>query len=149
VLYLCNQLAWELPPPPQPVQSETTVTATRLQPPRGNLKKRASASSSDEEGSKLPQPPRRVGERYVITHTWPTSPLTTASTSHVWLFDGAEGGKWLKQLQKELGIQVPRSVPPSVPGSGYNTRSSTPAIRDSPTKDVVDGRREAKKQRLV
>lgn len=63
--------------------------------------------------------------------------------SHVWLFDGAEGGKWLQQLKKQLGI--PRSIPPSTINSGYNTRSSTPVIGASPSKDG----RETKKARIA
>ncbi|KAJ3508716.1 hypothetical protein NLJ89_g5598 [Agrocybe chaxingu] len=135
VLHLCNELGWELPPP-TPARAEAAPSASsssgvngvgRLQPPRvSNLKKRASASSQDSE-LRLPLPPRRVGD------------------SHVYLFDGADGGKWLQQLRKKLGIA---SAPPSAPGSGYNTRSSTPAL--SPAKIAeANGRREAKKPRIA
>ncbi|KAF8199114.1 SIR2-domain-containing protein [Pholiota molesta] len=124
VLHLCRELGWELPVPREPAPlAQPTVNATRLQPPRGsNLKKRPSSDDSDFSTSR---PPERVG------------------TSHVWLFDGAEGGKWLQQLKKQLGI--PRSIPPSTTNSGYNTRSSTPAISASPSKDG----RETKKARIA
>ena len=31
--------------------------------------------------------------------------MLTISLSHVWLFDGAENGKWLQDLRRELGKQ--------------------------------------------
>ncbi|KAF9482627.1 DHS-like NAD/FAD-binding domain-containing protein [Pholiota conissans] len=129
VLHLCNELGWELPVPKEPLPSppQPAVNATRLQPPRGlmNMKKRPSTEDS-EFGSR---PPERIG------------------SSHVWLFDGAEGGRWLQQLKKQLGIQ--RSVPPSATNSGYNTRSSTPVVGASPSKEGLDGRRETKKPRMA
>ncbi|KAF9526098.1 DHS-like NAD/FAD-binding domain-containing protein [Crepidotus variabilis] len=121
VLYLCDQLHWELPPaaPSDPKAAKDD--------PRINLKKRASANN---DNIKTLKEPKRVGE------------------SHVYLFEGAEGGKWLQQLHRELGISIPRSVPPSAPGSGYNTRSSTPALA-SPAKPLENGKRESKKQRIA
>ena len=60
-------------------------------------------------------------------------------SSHVWLFDGAEGGKWLQQLQCRLGI---------TPGSSTdNTRQSTPN-NGSATKNGAESRREFKKARV-
>ncbi|KAH9479694.1 NAD-dependent protein deacetylase hst1 [Psilocybe cubensis] len=123
VLHLAKELGWELPPPPEIIPtSNLNAPTTRLQPPRGNLKKRASADDSDFSSSRDPE---RVGE------------------SHVWLFEGADGGKWLQQLQKKLGI--PKSVPTSATNSGYNTRQSTPGV--SPQKVESDGGRRTKKAR--
>ena len=62
--------------------------------------------------------------------------------SHVWLFDGAEGGKWLQQFQCKLGI-----TPRSLPASRDNTRQSTPN-NGSATKNGADTRREFKKARV-
>ena len=62
--------------------------------------------------------------------------------SHVWLFDGAEGGKWLQQFQCQLGIDSG-----SMQASTANTRQSTP-INGSATKNEVDDRRETKKARV-
>lgn len=65
VLHLSKELDWELPVPPEivPTQNNNAPT-TRLQPPRGNLKKkRASADDSDFYSSRDPE---RVGERCVI-----------------------------------------------------------------------------------
>ncbi|PPQ94448.1 hypothetical protein CVT25_002539 [Psilocybe cyanescens] len=120
VLYLCKELGWELPVLPEVVPTpNSNVPTTRLQPPRGNLKKRVSTDDSDLEASRNPE---RVGE------------------SHVWLFDGADGGKWLQQLKSKLGI--PKSAPASATNSGYNTRQSTPGT--SPQKVEADGRRTKK-----
>ncbi|KDR68003.1 hypothetical protein GALMADRAFT_79039, partial [Galerina marginata CBS 339.88] len=126
ILHLCKELGWELPAPTARETTPTSATnpsVTRLQPPRGNLKKRASSDDADVSCS---QAPERVGE------------------SHVWLFDGAEGGKWLQQLQRSLGIQ--KSTPPSRTNSGYNTRPSTPGM--SPANDG-DFQREVKKRRVA
>ncbi|KIM44834.1 hypothetical protein M413DRAFT_363794 [Hebeloma cylindrosporum] len=63
VLYLSRELGWELPAPRERVQTSANNlqgNGMRLQPPRGNLKKRPSADESD---SLVPQPPERVGER--------------------------------------------------------------------------------------
>ena len=54
--------------------------------------------------------------------------------SHVWLFDGAEGGKWLQQLQCQLGITTDK------------TRQSTPS--SGSTKDGAESRRDFKKARV-
>jgi hypothetical protein len=63
-------------------------------------------------------------------------------SSHVWLFDGAEGGKWLQQFQCQLGI-----IPGSTQASTANTRQSTPS-NGSATKNGADNRRETKKARV-
>jgi len=47
--------------------------------------------------------------------------------SHVWLFDGAEGVKWLQELRRELAAQTPPSLTPLVVDSGRNTRQPSPA----------------------
>ncbi|KAF8074705.1 SIR2-domain-containing protein [Lyophyllum atratum] len=60
------------------------------------------------------QPPQRVGD------------------SHVWLFDGAEGGKWLQELRRELAAQAPPSLTPLVVDSGRNTRQPSPASAPAP-----------------
>jgi hypothetical protein len=62
--------------------------------------------------------------------------------SHVWLFDGAEGGKWLQQFQYQLGI-----IPGSMPASTNNTRQSTPS-NVSATKNGAESRRDFKKARV-
>jgi len=101
ILYLCEELGWELPPPPA-ISSSTKVLA-----PRGNLKKRPSSSERDR------QQPQRVGN------------------SHVWLFDGAEGGKWLDDLESELSMQAASQIPET-----------------SKNGSTFDEKREAKKPRI-
>jgi hypothetical protein len=84
VQHLADKLLWTIPPPP-PTAAPTT---TRLYPAR-NLKKR---SSADSEESSDGDGPVRVGN------------------SHVWLFPGAEGGRWLEQRMKDctsIDIQQP------------------------------------------
>jgi hypothetical protein len=51
--------------------------------------------------------------------------------SHVWLFDGAENGKWVQDLiRRELGNREERERmedrTPSIPDSGASTRFSSP-----------------------
>ncbi|TFK52026.1 SIR2-domain-containing protein [Heliocybe sulcata] len=80
----------------------------QLEPLRANLRKRPSTETSPE-----PQEPRRVCD------------------SHVWLFDGAEGGQWVADLEAQLA---------GSPGSEESTVSSEAPDEDEP--------REAKKPRL-
>ncbi|KAI1793493.1 SIR2-domain-containing protein [Ganoderma leucocontextum] len=79
VLHLCHKLGWDLPerPPASTPMSGagTRGISNRLDAPRPNLKKRPSAEFEIE--------PRRVGN------------------SHVWLFEGAEGGKWLEEIERK------------------------------------------------
>ncbi|KAF8159820.1 DHS-like NAD/FAD-binding domain-containing protein [Crassisporium funariophilum] len=109
VLHLSKQLGWELSPPTETTQ--TTTNSNRLYPPRGNLKKRP---STDDCESLEPSPPQRVGE------------------SHVWLFDGAEGGEWLQKLKRAQ--DVPTRTPSTTVTSGDNTPQSTPGT--SATKEA-------------
>ncbi|KAF8998517.1 DHS-like NAD/FAD-binding domain-containing protein [Cyathus striatus] len=117
VEHLTDELGWELPLPPTiPPTSAPVASAdsnTRLQPPRGNLKKRPSDSYEERK------PPQRVGD------------------SHVWLFDGAEGGKWLQDLKKEISGQSSAPVtgtnspqPMSVSGSTETLHKETPKSRE-------------------
>lgn len=70
-----------------------------------------------------------------LAHSYVIATLTSVY-SHVWLFEGAEGGMWLQQLYRELGISL-------LPLEG-GTRSFTPSKSDN-----GDGRKESKKQRIV
>ncbi|KAJ3837099.1 SIR2-domain-containing protein [Lentinula raphanica] len=123
VIHLCAELGWDLPPITQPSSSSPSPFAGRMQPPRGNLKKRPSSGldGHQEEGSVIP---KRVG------------------TSHVWLFSGAEGGKWLSEFETRYasdpeGVNSAETSPPS---STTQTRASTPG--------TADLRREVKKARI-
>ncbi|KAJ8463480.1 hypothetical protein ONZ45_g17567 [Pleurotus djamor] len=115
VSHLCHKLGWDLsqtpslPPTPPPRTESTSVvqadvgnstppSTMRFQPPRGNvnMKKRSQPDLPvDEE-------PKRVLD------------------SHVWLFRGAEGGKWLQDFEQahmpaaSSHAPVPPQVPPPV-----------------------------------
>ncbi|KAG6826582.1 hypothetical protein H0H93_016373, partial [Arthromyces matolae] len=46
---------------------------------------------------------------------------------HVWLFDGAEGGRWLQELKRDLATnETPPSLTPLVVDSGPSTRLPSP-----------------------
>ncbi|KAG9223893.1 hypothetical protein CCMSSC00406_0004491 [Pleurotus cornucopiae] len=96
VHHICQKLGWDLSPSSSPspspsataaVQSDTSTagpslassSTLRFQPPRGNgnLKKRSLPDLPSH------QEPERVGN------------------SHVWLFSGAEGGKWLEERKAQ------------------------------------------------
>jgi len=81
-----------------------------LQPPQDKLKKRVSSELMP------PSQPRRVGN------------------SHVWLFDGAEGGKWLADLERSISERNP------------STETSQPATSASTPSDSSS--REPKRQRV-
>ncbi|KAJ4486926.1 DHS-like NAD/FAD-binding domain-containing protein [Lentinula lateritia] len=123
VTYICAELGWDLPPPTSSTSSSPSPFAGRMQPPRGNIKKRPS-SGLDEEVEERRQEPRRVDH------------------SHVWLFSGAEGGEWLSELERQIenepaNLNRSESSPPS---SATQTRASSPG--------TVDLRREVKKARI-
>ncbi|KAL0955144.1 hypothetical protein HGRIS_004058 [Hohenbuehelia grisea] len=114
VEHLTAKLGWELPPP-------TSVDTDQLSPSRlrqsrgGNMKKRSSSDIRAQEE------PRRVGN------------------SHAWLFSGADGGKWLDDLEK-----LENEFSANINGS---TSPSRPSITSSPEREAPDDPREMKKQR--
>jgi len=96
VYFLCNELGWDLPQPPSP--SSTPVSSqSHLAPRPANVKKRPSAEILEC------QTPTRVGD------------------SHVWLFEGAEGGRWVRQLEESLRIKA----------EGITTRVSNDFVKNS------------------
>ena len=91
VQHLCEELGWDLPELP---------LARQLDAPRPNLRKRSSDAFVRE--------PRRVGNRWVPSMfafcLWKET-LIVGTASHVWLFEGAEGGKWVDDIEKKsLGL---------------------------------------------
>ena len=67
------------------------------------------------------------------------------SSSHVWLFDGAEGGRWLEEFRRQ---------PPVTSSGPLNADSSAPRASASPatgngTSLCDTDLREAKKARVV
>jgi len=103
VRHLCHQLGWDLPHPPPP--SSTSITS-KLTPPT-NLNKRPSAEILDR------QEPRRVGD------------------SHIWLFEGAEGGSWVQQIEEDLRANSEdRSIPISSSSTGHSERGAKKARID-------------------
>ncbi|THH20653.1 hypothetical protein EW146_g746 [Bondarzewia mesenterica] len=92
--HLCSQLNWSLPPAPQ---QNTLIRGTRhLQSPTMPLGGRKRPSEP------LASQPRRVGN------------------SHVWLFEGAEGGKWLQQFEaSQADVEEP------ITGSSSSSSSSS------------------------
>ncbi|KAI6010913.1 DHS-like NAD/FAD-binding domain-containing protein [Pisolithus orientalis] len=88
VQYLCERLHWELPPP-------TPQHGLQLDVPVP-LGKNGKRSSTEMMGIAEPV---RVGE------------------SHVWLFQGAEGGKWVEDIREKYNHVVKQNVPHSEPGA--------------------------------
>jgi len=51
------------------------------------------------------------------------------TSSHVWLFEGAENGRWVQDLRQELGKEEQENVERRtavIPDSGNSTRLSSP-----------------------
>jgi hypothetical protein len=46
--------------------------------------------------------PEQVGDRSVVWLTFCLMVLSFIHCSHVWLFEGAEGGKWLENLTQDV-----------------------------------------------
>lgn len=88
VQYLCERLHWELPPP-------TPQRGSRLDVPV-MLGKNGKRSSAEMTGGVEPV---QVGE------------------SHVWLFPGAEGGKWVEDIREKYDHVVRQVAPHSEPGA--------------------------------
>ncbi|KAG6840210.1 hypothetical protein C0991_008183 [Blastosporella zonata] len=106
VLHLCDALEWELPAPSPAGPSSEHSTST----PRSTREQSKKCSNNKPPSSDSPK-----------THA-----PTRVSDSHVWLFDGAEGGRWLEDLKRELAAQTPSLTPLTV-SSETNTRLPTPS----------------------
>ncbi|ETW79289.1 hypothetical protein HETIRDRAFT_387618 [Heterobasidion irregulare TC 32-1] len=121
IQYICDCLQWTLPPVTQrndAVVPDTVHVRSFLQP--------AITPSNDrkrplEDPSILAPQPQRVGN------------------SHIWLFEGAEGGKWLETRQAEEAERKPQESLPWSPTESPSTTTSPPA----------DVPREAKKPRVA
>ncbi|KAI5828147.1 SIR2-domain-containing protein [Schizophyllum commune Tattone D] len=105
VEHLCSVLGWSLPEPATRESGSATLTL----PEAPSMKKRPSSDM-------LETPPTRVGN------------------SHVWLFEGAEGGRWVEALKAEeeaAAAQVAgsSSVDPNAPAAKLEDGTSTPAKR--------------------
>ena len=123
--------------------------SSRLDAPRPNLKKRPSAEFDIE--------PRRVGNRWVCRACDSDSvtssgnalravsgrehgTLTYISHSHVWLFEGAEGGKWVEEIGRKYQQQTMTTV------SESTSAASTPL--SSPPESEAGDTRQMKKARV-
>ena len=89
VQYLCERLHWILPPPTRPKATHLDVPAM----PSKNGKR----SSTEMIGC---IDPVRVGDRSDLSHQTMVSTSADALISHVWLFHGAEGGKWVEDIRE-------------------------------------------------
>ncbi|CCM02564.1 uncharacterized protein FIBRA_04667 [Fibroporia radiculosa] len=101
VQHLCKKIGWDLPEAP-PRGSSLAAPALG----NARLKKRPSGAFDGAE-------PERVGN------------------SHVWLFEGAEGGKWLEEMVKRLE-KSPETV--SSPDSGEDIPPTVTSIERKPKK---------------
>ncbi|KAF8736062.1 hypothetical protein AX14_000936 [Amanita brunnescens Koide BX004] len=110
IMHLCSKLGWELPPEEEPAPAQGS---TRPYPSRNNVKKRSRSLLTED------QKPQRVGN------------------SHVWLFPGAEGGRWLQEFQEKIAQETETET--------ANGDASRPA--EAPTTEVNDGQMSKKKQR--
>ena len=88
VQYLVHKLNWDLPELPQ-------CKPDSLTPDRPRTRKR---SSEDIET----RSPRRVGDRYANPAIFLfDKQYSGLYSSHVWLFEGAEGGRWVSDLEQQ------------------------------------------------
>ncbi|TRM65384.1 DHS-like NAD/FAD-binding domain-containing protein, partial [Schizophyllum amplum] len=102
VEHLCSALGWSLPEPVTRTSGSTALSA-----PQPNLKKRPSSEMQE-------LPPTRVGQ------------------SHVWLFEGAEGGRWVEYLRTS---EMPAALQADSPSTTQPLASSKPdSGTDSPAK---------------
>ncbi|KAG6811680.1 hypothetical protein H0H92_006335 [Tricholoma furcatifolium] len=140
VQYLCDSLRWELPmPPPAPAVHDPTVSPSAPTDP-------SSARGRTAQIQKKGRPRLNVSSSNVTV----CAPPTRVGDSHVWLFEGAEGGRWLDQLKKEMAQRsqtvTPPSLTPLVVDSGANTpspsRARTPGHRSVSASAVPQLKRE-------
>ncbi|KAG2011370.1 hst3 protein [Coprinopsis cinerea AmutBmut pab1-1] len=110
IVYLADELGWDLPPP---VAQEANEGRPQLKRSRGSFKRRLSTDS------RILKMPERVGG------------------SHIWLFDGAEGGKWLQEMRQTFGEVETRQ-----------SQSQASSRRPSPTGSQASDTRAPKKPRV-
>ena len=121
VEHLCTVLGWSLPEPATRESGSATLTL----PDAPSMKKRPSSDM-------LEASPTRVGNRCAPFSV--TFPAIDASCSHVWLFEGAEGGRWVEALKAEeeaAAAQVAgsSSVDTNAHAAKLEDGTSTPAKR--------------------
>lgn len=94
--HLCLKLGWDLPLDPrqkgrlgQPVQAQAV------------LGKRPSPSTDLTDELEKVVSPTRVGDRYVLL-VIVLFMILNRFVSHVWLFEGADGGRWLREFERTL-----------------------------------------------
>ncbi|KAL1742129.1 DHS-like NAD/FAD-binding domain-containing protein [Schizophyllum fasciatum] len=104
VEHLCSVLGWSLPEPATRESGSATLTL----PDAPSMKKRPSSEMLDT-------PPTRVGN------------------SHVWLFEGAEGGRWVESLREAEESTAPQDPASSVSGDRAPALVLEDAV-DSPAK---------------
>lgn len=95
VQVLCHKLGWDLPEP-TPVGDGVRLGRDALR--RRPRKQRSSESPDLKE-------PKRVGKRFVPRLAYFRRKTNSAPCSHVWLFNGAEGGKWVEELEVQWSDQ--------------------------------------------
>ena len=106
VEHLASRLNWEIPPPPP------TAPPAETRYPARNMKKRSTTDSDDPYDA---EKPTRVGN------------------SHIWLYPGAEGGKWLEQRTKdaELSVLTSQQVPTTHSNGVLTNTSPLPDSRQA------------------
>ncbi|KAJ7115942.1 DHS-like NAD/FAD-binding domain-containing protein [Mycena epipterygia] len=85
IAHLCNKLGWDLPSPQNDALSTVGVDSPEFL--RDKTKKRSAADIHAVEE------PRRVGE------------------SHIWVFEGAEGGDWLQNIEQQISSDYTEQSP--------------------------------------
>ncbi|KAF8644752.1 hypothetical protein AX16_008296 [Volvariella volvacea WC 439] len=102
ILHIKNQLKWVLPTP-FPVNTPEYLWLTgKQEPPPGRFSSTLSNTRSGKR--KLDSSPKRLWneeEEEEETHNLPKR----VYDSHVWLFEGAEGGKWLEEFEHQWLLQ--------------------------------------------
>ena len=102
VQHLCLKLGWDLPLDPR--QKGALAQSIQAQ---AILGKRPSSSTDPANEPEKAVGPTRVGDRYglpvfLLNARCVLTPSPSLCISHVWLFEGADGGRWLRDFERTL-----------------------------------------------
>ena len=121
--HICEKLGWALPP---------AKAGQYLSGPLPVLMKRRSQEC-------VSPAPKRVADRYVDHQGVLVYCSQCVTPSHIWLFEGAEGGKWLSDFE---AAQAQVALP-------FGPTTNAPLPSPSTPMTSVDAQRDTKRARVL
>ncbi|EIW79042.1 DHS-like NAD/FAD-binding domain-containing protein [Coniophora puteana RWD-64-598 SS2] len=145
VQHLCAELGWDLPPPPAPSgthkaqgqdQGNLGSMLSPPQPPIANLRNSKRPSSSSDDPTEADA---GVGAG--------RAPPVRAGNTHIWLFEGAEGGAWVDAMVEKRRKEQDSEQKQPENGNGKRVEEAQGASTTAPVAQTQGDEPPAKKLR--